>query len=134
MPSSRSQLSTDDPTFFLFMCVSLSFTSLLDTEDHACNAATCQPASYFPQFMAQRPDQRHPDRPGELNVFNILADGFSVLQIKALQPFAHRLTSCVRTIETCRQALETRSHAIQYQFWYRWSIPIVLRRGCHARG
>src|SRR5580658_3218831 len=92
-------------------------TSLLDTEDHADNAAPCQPASYFPQFVAQRPDQRHPDRPRKLSIFNVLADGFPVLQIEALQLFAHRLTSRVRTIEACRLALEARSHAIRYQFW-----------------
>src|ERR1022692_4876898 len=56
---------------------------------------------------------------------------FRSCRSKALQPFAHRLTSCVRTIETCRQAFETRIHAIQYQFWYRQSIPIALLCSSH---
>src|ERR1700693_1529603 len=56
---------------------------------------------------------------------NVFTDEFPVVPLKALQPLAHRLTSAIGAVKTCRQALESGIHRIPYQFWDRLSTLVV---------
>jgi hypothetical protein len=76
------------------------------------------------QFAPQRTNERHADRPGKLNLLDVLADRLPVLRLKLLQSFTHRLFATIKAVEACRQALKSRTHRLLYQFWYRWSIAI----------
>src|SRR4051794_38780493 len=62
--------------------------ALIDAKQHASDAALRQAAPDFPKARAQRPHQRHADRPGKLHVLDVLANDLSVGGIKAPDPFA----------------------------------------------
>jgi len=52
-----------------------------------------QVAAYFPKSLAERAAQRHSDGPGELHIFNVFADDFTILGSKNLEPLADRLAT-----------------------------------------
>jgi hypothetical protein len=70
-------------------------TALLDTEDDAGNPPARQIASDLPQVSAQGPNEWHSDGPGKLDIFNVLAQDFAFVRLKAFQPFPHRLAAAV---------------------------------------
>src|ERR1043166_7469043 len=72
---------------FVDETVQQNHAPLDDTEQHAGNAALRQVAADLPQARPERPNERHPDRPGELHVLDVLANDFPVGYIKAPEPF-----------------------------------------------
>jgi hypothetical protein len=59
----------------------------MDAKNHARDAALRYVTANFPKAFAQRPDQRHSDRPGILHVLDILADDPAILFIERFKPF-----------------------------------------------
>jgi hypothetical protein len=61
-----------------------------DAEDHSRNAAAGKIAAYFPKTPLERAAVRHPDRPAELDLLDVVADGSAILSREFQQPFPHR--------------------------------------------
>src|SRR5439155_56137 len=64
--------------------------ALMEAEQHAGDTALRHVAAYLPQPPAERPAQRHADRPGKFHVLDVFADDLPIGPIKALEPFPHR--------------------------------------------
>jgi hypothetical protein len=52
---------------------------IMDAEQHATDATLCKLAAYFPKSSAERPAQRHADRPAEFHEFYVFTDDLPVL-------------------------------------------------------
>lgn len=63
---------------------------MLNAEDNPGDPAALKAASNLPQLVAQRPHKAHADRPRELDVRDVFANGPPVLRVKRLEPFANR--------------------------------------------
>ena len=64
-----------------------------DAKYDACDTALRYLASYFPKPATKRPDQRHPDRPGELHILDVLADDLAIGWVEAFEPLADRFSA-----------------------------------------
>jgi hypothetical protein len=49
-----------------------------DAEDHSRNAAAGKIAANFPKTPLERAAVRHPDRPAELDLLDVVADGSAI--------------------------------------------------------
>jgi hypothetical protein len=67
---------------FLYEGVQKHHPSFVNTEQNASNAIASQVAANFPQSPAHRSAQGYADRPGELDVLDVLADDLSVFGAK----------------------------------------------------
>jgi hypothetical protein len=72
------------------------------TEQHSRDASARVLTADFPQAVAERTAQWHPDRPGKLHVFDVLADDLPLGIIQRLQPIAHWLSAGWQCVEKGR--------------------------------
>jgi hypothetical protein len=81
-----------------------------------------QAASNFPYIPAKGTDERHSDRPCELDILDVLSNDPPISWIQTLQPFPHRFTAAVGTIEARRKALQLYLLRVT-ACWKRISVP-----------
>jgi hypothetical protein len=87
----------------------------IHAKQHAGNPTLRNLAAHFPQALPKRATERHPDRPGELDVLDVLADDFSIGSIESLQPFSDRRAA--RAIrKRPREAASTVAPSLLYHF------------------
>src|SRR5258708_1094524 len=104
----------------------------MDGEQHAADTALGKLTTHFPKSIAQRPAQRHADRPTELNVFYVLSDDLPILFALALEPFANRLGRGGQFIEGRGKSLHGLCPDYLYQKWYEYATSKLTCRTCPA--
>src|SRR5438876_239471 len=79
-------------------------------------------APHFPKSMAKGSNPRQTHGPGELDVFDVLANDLPVVRWQFLEPFANRFPAACGAVKPRRESLRDVVHGRAYHFWHVESI------------
>jgi hypothetical protein len=79
-------------------------------EQNASDATGGNVAAYFVDSFFKLPAIGHTDRPSELDLLDISANGPPVVSIQSQQPFAHRFSTRIEPVEMGLQFLSSIEH------------------------